>query len=215
MHVLQLLPSLDVGGVERGVLDLTKGLVARGHRVSVISTGGSLVEPLTTLGAMHYQLPVHEKSLSSIVSCIHAVAHYITTAGVDIVHARSRVPGWIGFAAARRTQRPFVTTAHGFYRPHLGSRVMTWGRLVIVPSDALGRYLMERFHVPKDRLRLIPRGVDLSEFAYQPIPETHTGPWRIGMFGRLSAIKGHEVAIRACERLRRQGIGRDAGREEL
>jgi len=205
MHILQLLPSVDVGGVERGVFDLTKQLIARGHRVSVISSGGSLVEPLTQLGAMHYQLPVHDKSLVTIASCIPAVAHYITSAGVEIVHARSRVPGWIGFAAARRTQRPFVTTAHGFYRPHLGSRVMTWGRVIIVPSDALGRYLMEQFHVPKAQLRVIPRGVDLHEFTFQPPDAMHQGPWRIGLFGRLSAIKGHEVALRACERLRRQG----------
>ena len=114
MHVLQLLPALDVGGVERGVLDLSKGLIARGHRVSVVSSGGSLVERLTALGAMHYRLPVHEKSPAALWSCVPAVAQLIETTGVDLVHARSRVPGWIGFAAARKTRRPFLTTAHGF-----------------------------------------------------------------------------------------------------
>ena len=37
MHILQLVPTLDVGGVERGVLDLTKGLVRLDHRVTVVS----------------------------------------------------------------------------------------------------------------------------------------------------------------------------------
>ena len=144
MHVLQLLPRLDVGGVERGVLDLAKGLLRRGHRVSVISAGGPLVEPLERLGAAHYQLPVDEKSLLTMRACIPAVARFIRDQQIDLVHARSRVPGWIGYAAARWTQRPFVATAHGFYSPHVGSRVMVWGRFVIVPSDALGRYLVER-----------------------------------------------------------------------
>jgi len=206
MHVLQLLPSLEVGGVERGVLDITKGLTARGHHVSVVSSGGSLVERLTQLGAMHYRLPVHEKSLATMWSCLPAVEEIIRSTNVDLVHARSRIPGWIGFIAARRAQRPFVTTAHGFYAPHLGSRVMAWGRLVIASSEAVGRYLIEQFGLPRERLRVIPRGVDLSEFTFQPTSEPHQGPWRIGLFGRLSPIKGQEVALRACERLRRKGV---------
>ncbi|MBI4341004.1 MAG: glycosyltransferase [Candidatus Omnitrophica bacterium] len=206
MHVLQLLPSLTVGGVERGVLDLTKGLIARGHQVSVVSSGGALVEPLTRLGAAHHQLPVHEKAPDTMWASIPAVARLIRQTGVDVVHARSRVPAWIGLAATRRAQRPFVTTAHGFYRPHLMSRVMVWGRLVIAPSEALGRYLVERFQLPRERLRIIPRGVDLEEFAFCPPPETHEGPWRIGLFGRLSAIKGHAVALKACEQLLRRRV---------
>jgi lipopolysaccharide heptosyltransferase II len=205
MHILQLLPSLEVGGVERGVVDLARGLIARGHRVSVVSSGGALVERLTACGAMHYRLPVHAKSPAAMASCVPAVEQLIRASGVEIVHARSRVPGWIGLAAARRAQRPFVTTAHGFYRPHLGSRVMVWGRLIIVPSEALGRYLVARFRVPKERLRVIPRGVDLAEFPFQP-PAAHHGPWRIGIFGRLSSIKGQGVALRACARLVRKGI---------
>ncbi len=206
MHILQLIPQLRVGGVERGVLDITKGLIARGHRVSVVSAGGPLVEPLTKLGAMHHELPMHRKSLLTIRSCIPAVTQLILTTDVDIVHARSRVPGWIGFIAARRAQRPFVTTAHGFYRPHVASQVMVWGRLVIAPSQALGKYLVEQFRLPRERLRIVPRGVDLEQFLFQSLPEVQNRPWRIGLFGRLSPIKGQEVALQACERLVRQGL---------
>lgn len=208
MHVLQLLPSLTVGGVERGVLDLAKGLMARGHQISVVSSGGPLVEPLLKLGAAHHTLSVHEKAVDSVASCVPAVAKIIRTTGVDLVHARSRVPAWIGWLAARQAQKPFLTTAHGFYHPHFLSRVMVWGRLVIVPSESLGHYLAEHFGVPKDRLRVIPRGVDLDDFSFQPSVEQSVShePWRIGLFGRLSAIKGHAVAVRACERLLRRQI---------
>ncbi len=207
MHILQLLPRLEVGGVERGVVDLSAGLVRRGHRVSVVSSGGALIEPLLRAGAMHYTLPVHEKSLTSIWRCIPAVAQLIHETGVDLVHARSRVPGWIGYAAARRRQVPFITTCHGFYRPHVASRVMTWGRTIIVPSEALGRYLIDQFNVPSERLRVIPRGVDLAMFqraALRPAPTKE--PWRIGLVGRMTPLKGHEVAVRALEQLVRQGL---------
>ena len=205
MHVLQLLPTLEVGGVERGVLDLTKGLIARGHQVSVVSSGGPLVERLIQAGAVPYQAPVHAKSPATMWSCVPVVADLIRSRGIDLVHARSRVPAWIGLFASRRAQRPFITTAHGFYRPHLASRVMVWGRLVIAPSETLGRYLMDTFGLPRQRLRVIPRGVDLAEFPFSPPPST-PATWRIGLFGRLSRIKGHETALRAVARLRRQGV---------
>ena len=205
MHVLQLVPGMEVGGVERGVVDLAKGLIARGHRVSVASSGGALVDALTRVGAMHYQLPVHEKSLRWMWACVPSVARLVESTGVDVVHARSRVPAWLGWAAARRAQRPFVTTAHGFYRPHPGSRVMTWGRVVIAPSEALGRYLVERLGLPRRKLRVIPRGVDLDEFRFRAPAPAAERAWRIGVFGRLSPIKGQDVALQACARLLRAG----------
>jgi len=207
MHVLQLLPQLEVGGVERGVLDLSEGLMARGHRVSVVSAGGALVEPLTRMGAAHHTLPIGEKSPAALWSTLPALIRLIRSTGVDVVHARSRVPAWIGLAAARRAQRPFVTTAHGFYKPHPASRVMVWGRVVIAPSEALGRYLIEQFHLPPHRLRIIPRGVNLTQFRFQPSSEYSAGgSWRIGLFGRVSPIKGHEIALRAVARLRAEGL---------
>jgi lipopolysaccharide heptosyltransferase II len=202
MHILQMIPTLTVGGVERGVVDSAKGLIARGHRVSVVSAGGPLVKALRAVGASHYTLPVDRKSLSSIWSCIPAVSAYIKHQGIDIVHARSRVPGWIGWQAARRTQRPFITTAHGFYSNSLGSQVMLWGRTVIAPSEELARYLMDTFKVPRQRIRVIPRGLDLQAFPLSPLPQPQ---WRVGICGRLTRIKGHAVLIRACSLLKGKG----------
>lgn len=206
MHILQLLPSLTIGGVERGVLDLAKGLIARGHRVSVVSSGGPLVALLKQLGAAHFPLPIHQKSLRTMIACVPQLTQFIRENQVDIVHARSRVPAWIGFFAARAAQKPFVTTAHGFYSSHLGSRVMLWGRYVIAPSRALGKYLVEVLGLPKAHLRIIARGVDLDAFTFQAPEVTHQGPWRIGLFGRLSPIKGHAVALKACAHLIREGF---------
>ncbi len=211
MHVLQLIPTLDVGGVERGVLDITGALIAQGHQVTVVSGGGSLVATLDRLGARHETLPVHLKSPQAIWRAIPALTQLIRSAKVDVVHARSRVPAWSGYAASRRAGVPFVTTCHGFYSPHPASRVMTWGRTVIVPSEALARYLVDVFDVPLERLRVIPRGVDLQRFVFRgaeaaAAPQAPGRPWRIGLLGRLTALKGHAVAIRALHQLRRQSL---------
>ncbi len=206
MHILQVLPNVELGGVERGVLDLANGLIRRGHRVTVVSNGGALVGPLTEVGAMHVTMPVHRKSPWAIAALIPELSRLIETMGIDIVHARSRVPAWSAYAAARRTQKPFLTTCHGFYKPHPASSVMTWGRTVIVPSQVLGRYLMDRFRVPAERLRVIPRGVDLSQFVFQEARTRGQEPWRVGIVGRLTALKGHVIALRALQLLVQQRL---------
>jgi hypothetical protein len=63
VNVLQVLPELNVGGVETGTLDLAKYLVRFGHKAVVVSGGGELVKELESSGAIHYQLPVYKKSL--------------------------------------------------------------------------------------------------------------------------------------------------------
>ena len=187
-------------------MDLAKILISRGHRVSVVSAGGALVDELVRLGATHCTMPIHQKSPWAMWRTVPALCRLIREMKVDLVHARSRVPAWIGYLACRRTQIPFVTTCHGFYKPHPASCVMTWGRLVIVPSKVLGRYLIDHFHLPPERLRVIPRGVDLSQFRFRDPALQRKEVWRIGLVGRLTALKGHEVAIRALHQLVQQGL---------
>jgi len=100
MNVLQVVPELRVGGVERGTVDLAARLVAAGHKAVVISNGGELVKELTAAGALHYQLPVDKKSLWNICAMIPRIAQIIRKEKIDIVHARSRAPAWSAFLQA-------------------------------------------------------------------------------------------------------------------
>ena len=73
MNVLQILPSLDVGGVETGTIDLARYLVRNGHKAIVISGGGRLVKELDKIGARHYTLPVGKKSVFTVIRMVRAV----------------------------------------------------------------------------------------------------------------------------------------------
>src|SRR3989339_141298 len=115
MKILQVLPEMNVGGVERGTLDLAKYISAHGHQSVVVSNGGSLVPLLEAQGTKHYTLPVHRKNLWTMVECMNALEKIIREEKIDIVHARSRVPAWIAYAACRRTGVDFLTTCHGYY----------------------------------------------------------------------------------------------------
>src|SRR3989344_9596080 len=99
MNILQVVPELKSGGVERGTVDFAKTLAKQGHRSVIVSAGGPLVNSFLDSGVVHYTLPVHRKSLWSIWKCSKALSTIIRKENIEIVHARSRVPGWAAYLA--------------------------------------------------------------------------------------------------------------------
>jgi len=203
MNILQILPELNVGGVETGTLDLAKYLVRLGHKAVVISNGGQLVKGLESVGAVHYQLPVHKKSIFMIIKMVPKIAEIIKKEKIDIVHARSRVPAWSAYFASRRTGTAFITTCHGYYRKHLFSQVMGWGKRVIVLSNIIARHMIDDFGVPHERIRLVPRSVDLEKFKFISPDKKRKEEFNVGIIGRITPIKGHLHFIKAMAKVTR------------
>ncbi|MCM8797456.1 MAG: lipopolysaccharide heptosyltransferase II [Candidatus Omnitrophica bacterium] len=197
MNILQILPELNVGGVETGTVDLARYLVRFGHKAVVVSNGGELVKMLESCGAKHYQLPVHKKSFFSIVKNIPALVDIIKKEEIDIVHARSRAPAWIAFFACRITGRVFITTCHGYYTRHFFSFVMGWAKRVIVLSNVIGRHMIDDFGVPNERIRMIPRSVDLTKFQFTYPDKKRNRYFNVGIIGRITPLKGHLYFIKA------------------
>lgn len=202
MVVLQILPELKSGGVERGTVDLAKYLKRKGHKAVVVSAGGPLVGELVSAGVTHYALPVHKKSLLSIIHSVRALIKIVRLEQVQVIHARSRVPAVIAFFVSRYTQVPFVTTCHGFYSKHLLTRPMGWGKFVIVASHIIGKRMRDDFGVAHDKIRMIPRGVNLEEFKMRDADKlAATKEVIIGLVGRLTPIKGHPLFLKAMARV--------------
>ena len=167
--VLQVLPSLVSGGAERGTVELAGALVAAGWTSYVASGGGPLEREIARAGAMHLTLPLASKNPLVMRRNTVELIRLIRRFGVDIVHARSRAPAWSACAAARATGRHFVTTFHNAYgaRTALKRRynsVMAQGDRVIAISDFVADHAASVYGVGRDRLRAIPRGVDLEIF---------------------------------------------------
>jgi len=203
MNILQILPKLDVGGVETGTVDLSKELIKRGHKVIVVSGGGKLVKDLVEMNARHIELPVHKKSLFTIIRSIRELEAIIKDEAVDIVHSRSRVPNIIAFFAARHTGAKFITTAHGYYSNHFISRITGWAKFIIVASAIIGRHMTQNFKVPYERVRFIPRGVDLDKFRFNPPSGSSKSEYKIGVIGRITPIKGHGYFLQTMARVAR------------
>ncbi len=208
MRVLQILPELNLGGVEKGTVELAKHLALNGHYPIVISNGGKLERELQEFGVKHYKLPVHKKSLSTLL-LLPKLVRIFNKEQVDIIHARSRVPALVAYLAFKRyfagvnltrllTQVPsFITTAHGYYSKHAFSRIMAKGKIVISPSRVIAKHMIENFNVPMERIRLIPRGVNLSDYSFVlPTDKDWQHPV-FAIIARLSPIKGHLEFIKA------------------
>ncbi len=203
MNILQILPKLDVGGVETGTVDLTKYLVKNGHHCVVVSAGGALVRELESEGIRHYELPVNHKFFGVMVKTASKVADIIKNEHIELIHARSRVPAWIGFLASQKTNVPFVTTAHGYYAKHIFSAMMGWGKYTIVPSSVIGRHMMENFGVPLGNIRLIARSVDLDRFVYHPFATGDKKELVVAVIGRVTPIKGQLYFLKAFSKVLR------------
>jgi len=205
MNILQILPALDIGGVERGAVDFARYVALNGHKSVVVSGGGRLQRRLDEVGVRHYQLPVGKKSPFTMILMTKQLCDIMKNENIDVVHARSRIPAIIGFIAAKLTNKTFITTAHGYYNTHLPSRVMSWGRFVIVASRDMARHMMEDFGTPYERIKLIPRGVDLDEFKFinkyeKPKCDEHTKrrDFIIGIVSRITPLKGHPDFLKAA-----------------
>jgi glycosyltransferase involved in cell wall biosynthesis len=220
--VLQVIPRLVSGGAERGTVELAEALSAAGWTAYVASAGGPLEVLISRGGATHLTLPLASKNPLVMRRNVRMLAHVIRSLDIDIVHARSRAPAWSAWGAARATGRHFVTTFHSAYS--IGSRlkqrynsVMARGERVIAISGFVAEHVTQVYGVGADRLRTIPRGVDLEIFDARQVTGARMAAlsqqWRIPdgapvvmLPGRLTRWKGGLDFIAAVAALGRRDV---------
>jgi len=220
LTVVQLIPALHSGGAERSALEIARALVQAGHRSVVISAGGRLVDPLLAAGSEHVTLDLGRKSLRTL-GRIGALRRVLRELKPDIVHARSRLPAWLGWWALKgMTPRPhFITTVHGFNTPGRYSAILLRGERVIAVSQTLRDYVLSHYRwLEPSRVRVIPRGIDPAEFPYGHRPDDAwqkaffaeypqlTGAPLLTLPARGTRLKGHHDAIDLLANLKRRGI---------
>ncbi|MBI3432341.1 MAG: glycosyltransferase family 4 protein [Hydrogenophilales bacterium] len=222
LTILQMLPSLESGGVERGTFEVARALAEQGHRALVMSAGGRMVAQLTDSGAEHFSWPIGKKSFKSLL-LVGKLRKFLLEQKVDIVHARSRVPAWIAYLAWRgmapATRPRFVTTVHGLYGVNRYSRIMTQGERIIAVSNTVRDYILREYPDTLPwRIQVIHRGVDGTAYPHGWTPDP---AWQQAFFaqfpqaagkqlltlpGRITRLKGHEDFIELVARMKRRGL---------
>jgi glycosyltransferase involved in cell wall biosynthesis len=215
--ILQVLPELRTGGVERGTIEIAGAIAHSNWRPLVASAGGAMVSSVAYVGGEHITLPLASKNPLVIWRNTKALEKIIRKYQVDIIHARSRAPAWSAWLAAKRTKIPFVTTFHGVYGLHpkikkLYNAIMTKGERVIAISHFVADHIEKNYQVDSSIIRIIHRGVDLSLFdPKRIIPQRMidlTTRWRVPddlplivMPARITRWKGQHILIEALAQL--------------
>ena len=179
MKILQILPELNIGGVERGVCDLSKALVEQGHQSFVISNGGKLESSLVASGGKHISMPVHIKRFKTL-KLAKELYEVILDVNPDIIHVRSRMPAWVTYHALKefKNNKPVhVSTFHGLYSFPIYSKVMANVDHIISISNTVEDYIKTTYKVPDEKITVIPRGCDLSEFNQEPLDQSWKDGW--------------------------------------
>ncbi|MGQ0658472.1 MAG: glycosyltransferase family 4 protein [Chromatiales bacterium] len=222
LTVVQVLPALEAGEVERSTLEVAQELCRRGHRAIVISAGGRLVAELEAAGARHVTWAIGRKTPLTL-HYVRPLRQLLLSERVDVLHARSRLPAWIAYLAWRRMDRAarpnFLTTVHGPYTVNRYSRIMTRGERVIAISSWIRDYILENYpNVEASKIALIPRGIDPTQYPHGHSPaEEWQREWRqchpaiegryvITLPARVTRWKGHRDFITVIGRLKQEGV---------
>jgi glycosyltransferase involved in cell wall biosynthesis len=233
--IMQILPALSSGGVERGTIDLAEAIVEAGGRSIVVSAGGQMLSELKRTGSDHYYLPMASKNPFIMWQNISQIVKIIESEQVDIVHARSRAPAWSAWYATRRTKKHFVTTFHGTYGysnwfKRKYNEIMTKGDRVIAISNFIAGHIQQIYGIGATKIKIIPRGIDITKFNTDKVSQERriqlANHWRLPddktiiiLPGRLTRWKGQTVFIQAVAKLNREDIqclmvGSTQGRED-
>jgi glycosyltransferase involved in cell wall biosynthesis len=209
MKIVQILPELNEGGVERGTMELNREFVALGHESIVISCGGKLVSTIEADGGKHISLDVCSKNPFTALVRIYKLRNVLRKLKPDIVHARSRVPAWLTYFANKSLKIPFVTTVHGLNSINPYSRIMTKGDRVICVGEAVQEYIINGYNLDNNdnRITTIQRGVDLSRFNTKNLDTEFIGSFKkkykladkyiVTSVGRITKFKDYETFIEA------------------
>ena len=165
--ILMATMSMGIGGAETHILELSKALVRRGHRVTVASNGGVYVDELLAAGVGHEVIPMHRRSVMTLVKSYFALRKLIRRGGVDVVHAHARIPGFLsGLVCGRRKGPAFVTTAHGMFATGgLAGLLSNWGEKTIAVSEDLRNYLIEEYGIAAENIFTTVNGIDMERFS--------------------------------------------------
>ncbi len=210
ISVVQLVPRLNEGGVERGTLDIVREHTKTATATHVvIGEGGKLAGQIIRHGGRFMPLPLASKNPLTALSRIQKLRHTLSIISPDIVHVRSRVPAWLHYFANGTLHFPTVSTAHGINSVNPYSRIMCQADTVICPGSAVEAHLKKAYKI--ENTIVIPRGVDIEYFNPDKVSASHVAKlreqWQLNgrrvilHVGRLAKQKGHEILLRAMAKL--------------
>ncbi len=219
MKILQVLPSLNSGGVERCVVEICD-YIAKTHQddeVFVMSKGGWM-EMFLDKKCQHIKVNLTTKNPFKIIKNAKVIANFCNKNQIDIVHVHSRAPAWSCYLARKYCKFKLITTVHAAYSAQnffkkIYNKIMFKGDCVIAVSDFLKNQILQTYNVTNKYIHVIKRGIQIDTFSREKVTSQRLlilanelrlpdDKFIITVPARISRGKGHKELIKALSMLR-------------
>jgi glycosyltransferase involved in cell wall biosynthesis len=222
--IVQIVPQMNRGGVERGTVEIAEAISARGWKAVVICNGGRMENQLRRAGAEVYTLPVDTKNPLKWPAVRRRLKAVLLSVGADIVHVRSRAPAWIALPLTRAMGIHSISTIHSKFVPQnfvkrIYNQKMLSADGIIAISDYVKSVITSHYSeaISEKAIQVIHRGVDLDVF--DPVKVSQHRIVRLSetlnlpddgpvvmLPARATEWKGHAPLIEAVARLEAKDV---------
>ena len=168
-NLLQILPSLESGGVEKGSVDLANFLSSKNIHSYIISNGGRMISQLNKKNITHITLPVHSKNIFTMFLTARKINKIIKNNHINIVHVRSRAPAWmLKFINTKSFQT--ISTFHNIYGSDFFLKkkynlAMSSVDKIVAISKFVKSSIIELYQIDSKKITVIHRGIDTDFFS--------------------------------------------------
>ncbi|MFE6283373.1 glycosyltransferase [Streptomyces sp. NPDC057877] len=219
MKALHIITGLGVGGAEQQLRLLLRHLPVHSDVVT-LTNPGPVADGLEADGVRVVHLGM---AGNRDLSALPRLVRIIRDGGYDLVHTHLYRACLYGRLAARIAGvRAIVATEHSLGDSQVEGRPLTAGvRALYLAGERVGRTTvavsptvadrLRRWGVPAPRIEVVPNGIDLARFRFDPVGRLRTRQrlglpdtaYVVGGIGRLTAGKRFDVLVRALARLPR------------
>ncbi len=174
-NLVQIVPSLESGGVERGTVDVANFLAEKKIQNFIITSGGQMIKELDESFTHVHLLPVSSKNIFSYPLIAKKINQFIQANNINLVHVRSRGPAWIINLMSKNNIKT-ISTFHNVYggnsylKKMYNKGLSNMDHLVAI-SEYVKETIVQKYNLKANNISVINRGID-TKYINQPFDST-------------------------------------------
>ncbi|MCX7166047.1 MAG: glycosyltransferase family 4 protein [Rhodocyclales bacterium] len=214
MKILHTEASCGWGGQEIRILEESRGLIARGHDVTVACpVHARMTAEAARFGVPVVALPIEFKTLAGF----RALRRWLASQAPDVVNTHSSADSWLtGLACATLANPPTIVRTRHISAPVSANPFNRWlyrqAKGVVTTGESLRRHLLDVLELDPARVTSVPTGIDIERFAPADKPAAklalglNPAQRHLGIVATLRSWKGHLFLLDAFAQLNRPDL---------